>query len=97
MHCDNIIVMDKGRVAEQGTHAQLLGHRGIYYRMWTAQNSDNVESARGIEFRTNNESSSRSTGGRQDFNALVQVSLIPCLVCNVILCDLPTRPRLIVL
>ncbi len=31
---DNILVNDKGKIAEQGTHANLLGKQGIYYRMW---------------------------------------------------------------
>lgn len=31
---DNILVIDKGKIAEQGTHANLLGKQGIYYRMW---------------------------------------------------------------
>ncbi|WP_432558522.1 ABC transporter ATP-binding protein [Granulicoccus sp. GXG6511] len=33
---DRVVVMDSGRVVEQGTHAQLLAHRGIYHRMWSA-------------------------------------------------------------
>ena len=32
---DNILVIDKGKIAEQGTHANLLGKQGIYYHMWT--------------------------------------------------------------
>lgn len=31
---DNILVIDKRKIAEQGTHANLLGKQGIYYRMW---------------------------------------------------------------
>ena len=31
---DNILVIDKGKIAEQGTHANLLGKQGIYYNMW---------------------------------------------------------------
>lgn len=34
---DNIIVLDNGAVAEQGTHAELLKKKGIYYKMWSAQ------------------------------------------------------------
>lgn len=30
---DNILVIDKGKIAEQGTHANLLGKQGIYYHM----------------------------------------------------------------
>ena len=31
---DNILVIDKRKIAEQGTPANLLGKQGIYYHMW---------------------------------------------------------------
>lgn len=31
---DNIVVVDKGRIAEQGTHQQLMEQATLYYRMW---------------------------------------------------------------
>ena len=34
---DEIIVLNEGRVAERGTHADLLARRGIYARMWAMQ------------------------------------------------------------
>lgn len=39
---DNIIVLDEGRVVEQGTHDELLLKAGLYSRLW-AQQSDHVE------------------------------------------------------
>lgn len=35
-HADNIIVLDKGAIAESGTHAELLQQNGVYSRMWDA-------------------------------------------------------------
>lgn len=31
---DNIVVVDKGRIAEQGTHQQLMEQATLYYKMW---------------------------------------------------------------
>ncbi|MCL2650957.1 MAG: peptidase domain-containing ABC transporter [Candidatus Azobacteroides sp.] len=32
-HADNIIVMDKGKIVEEGTHAELTAKRGAYYTL----------------------------------------------------------------
>jgi len=34
---DRLIVLDQGRVIEQGTHAELLDKNGLYARLWTHQ------------------------------------------------------------
>jgi ATP-binding cassette, subfamily B, heavy metal transporter len=34
---DEIIVLDQGRIAERGTHSQLLASRGLYASMWNRQ------------------------------------------------------------
>ncbi|MBQ4238576.1 MAG: ATP-binding cassette domain-containing protein, partial [Ruminococcus sp.] len=33
-NCDNIIVLENGRIAEQGVHDELLKKNGIYTKIW---------------------------------------------------------------
>ena len=37
---DRILVLDQGRLAESGTHAELLGARGLYAEMWARQQAE---------------------------------------------------------
>lgn len=34
---DRILVMDQGRIAEQGSHQELLHQRGLYWHLWCSQ------------------------------------------------------------
>ena len=38
---DQIIVLDKGRIIEKGTHDELLAKKGYYYDLYTLQNNKN--------------------------------------------------------
>ena len=44
-HADEIIVLDNGRIAERGSHRQLLVKRGLYSEMWKRQAEDQREVA----------------------------------------------------
>lgn len=47
VHADQIVVMDHGRIVEQGRHAELLARQGAYARLWLLQ--QRIESNRGRE------------------------------------------------
>ena len=36
-NADNIIVMHKGRIVEEGTHQELLKQGGVYYKLYKLQ------------------------------------------------------------
>jgi len=40
---DLILVMDKGRIIERGTHSELLAMRGFYHHIWTLQYNAGLE------------------------------------------------------
>lgn len=46
---DQIVVLDQGAVAEQGTHAALLARRGLYYQMYVDQTRDFVTAGNAAE------------------------------------------------
>jgi ATP-binding cassette subfamily B protein len=37
VHADNIIVLERGRLVEQGTHAELIAKGGLYASLWNRQ------------------------------------------------------------
>ncbi|MBN3735728.1 ABC transporter ATP-binding protein [Burkholderia sp. Tr-20390] len=44
-HADQILVMDRGRIVERGTHAALLATRGLYARLWRERGAAGEEAA----------------------------------------------------
>ena len=45
---DRILVLDQGRVAEQGSHAELLRKRGLYAEMWERQQAEGDDAERAV-------------------------------------------------
>ena len=39
-HADEIIFLENGRIAERGTHEELLQQKGLYYETYMAQYGD---------------------------------------------------------
>ena len=37
MKCDKIYVLDNGKIVEEGSHKELIGKMGYYYRLWSGQ------------------------------------------------------------
>lgn len=37
VHADEIVVLEAGRIAERGSHRQLLAKKGLYHRLWSLQ------------------------------------------------------------
>jgi len=44
-NADTIVVMDAGRIVEQGSHAELLRRRGFYYSLYNSQFTDALAEA----------------------------------------------------
>ena len=45
LHADRIFVLERGHIAEQGRHAELLQQKGLYYAMWRQQIGERKEAA----------------------------------------------------
>jgi ATP-binding cassette subfamily B protein len=45
---DRILVIDHGRIVEQGTHRELLQNQGRYWRLYTRQEAEEAESRMGL-------------------------------------------------
>ncbi|MFP4053084.1 MAG: ABC transporter ATP-binding protein [Phycisphaerae bacterium] len=49
MHADRVIVLDRGRIIQEGTHESLIATDGLYRRLWAIQNSLEADLDRDLE------------------------------------------------
>ncbi|MCA0303116.1 MAG: ABC transporter ATP-binding protein/permease [Proteobacteria bacterium] len=62
IHADEIVVLDRGRVAERGRHGELLAKGGLYADMWQRQQEAAAEAERRVEEAQQEQASLRAEG-----------------------------------
>ncbi|RKX74737.1 MAG: ABC transporter ATP-binding protein, partial [Spirochaetes bacterium] len=40
---DRILVLEQGRITQEGSHSELIGQNGLYKRIWDIQNAGSQE------------------------------------------------------
>jgi ATP-binding cassette, subfamily B, bacterial len=62
MHADRILVLDRGRIVERGTHGELIAGQGLYRRLWEIQTDLEEDLARDLEHAGGGERFSQPSG-----------------------------------
>ena len=62
IHADEIVVLDRGRVAERGRHGELLARGGLYADMWQRQQEAAAEAERRVGEAVQEQASLRGEG-----------------------------------
>ncbi len=66
---DRVVVLDRGVLVEQGTHAELLAHNGVYARLYQVQfGSDQRETGNGLSQKRERGNGKGETGQRETGN-----------------------------
>ena len=42
VHADKVVVMEQGRISEEGTHSSLLEEGGVYRELWAVQSGERM-------------------------------------------------------
>ena len=46
--CNHLFVIENGEIAEEGSHAELIAKRGVFFRLYTLQNEANKKIIAGM-------------------------------------------------
>jgi uncharacterized membrane protein YcaP (DUF421 family) len=89
VNADEIIVLDKGRIAEQGAHAALLARNGIYAALWKRQHEVRqaeetlrraaIEEGGRLSIKIETEESPEAGGEPREEGALDEDQIMPSL------------------
>jgi ATP-binding cassette subfamily B protein len=66
VNADEIIVLEKGRIAERGSHAELIDKGGLYATMWARQREADEAEARLARVKAEDDLGILGSGSKND-------------------------------